>query len=444
MKLLVMDNTVGKEAGAGVDLAYRAHSAGHTVRYWIPDHDGTGTHIPYGDGLVPKVTEWEPSMDWAELIVLTANDRYMDRLALYFGKGYPIFGANPRAAELELDRGKGQQVLADHGVKTLPYVVVDSVEEALAHVAKEGEPICIKPWGGTADKAMTCVAKDANEAVFTLLKWKERRLKGQLMLQKKAEGIEIGISGFFGPGGWNAALEESWEHKRFMNDDLGENTGEMGTVIRHTEKSKLFDNVLEPVSDYLHACNYVGDCSINCIVDSRGTPWPLEFTCRLGWPDFCIRQSVIKGDPITWMADLVYGQDSLEVRTSPAVGVVMGHGDLPRTYDPMGTWAGFPIEGISSENEDHLSYQQMMRTECPFLRGGKIVRQKCEATAGHYVMVVHRTASTVKRAADAAYRTVEEIRWPSNVMYRTDIGSRLKEELPVLQELGYAVGVEYV
>src|SRR5208337_4263121 len=225
----------------------------------------------------------------------------------------------------------------------------------------------IKPWGGDANSAMTCVCKSANEAIFTLNRWKSLGVKGEIMMQELVEGVEMGIAGWFGPGGWSSVLEESFEHKRFMNDDLGENTGEMGTVIRHVESSKLFDLVLEPLTDYLHMCRYIGDCSVNCAITPQGAVKPFEFTMRLGWPDFCIRQEVFRGDPIEWMHDLLHGRDTLVASAKIAVGVLVAHGDFPRCKDPPGTWCEFPIEGITNENYKHLHFQQVMDCEVPRL-----------------------------------------------------------------------------
>ena len=440
MKLLVMD-TEGE--GTGVDLAWRAQNADHEVRYWLPITRG-GNVRPYGEGLFSRPKDWHSSMEWADLIVLTGNNKYADDLAEYFGKGYPIFGTNSKAAELELDRGKGQEVLAEHGVETVPYVVVNSVREGIEHILKTGKGYAMKPWGGDSNSAMTHVAKDANEAVFTLLRWQAAGLfKGQLMLQELVEGIEMGISGWFGPGGWSKVIEESFEHKKFLTGDLGENTGEMGTVIRHVEKSKLFSDVLEPLAEYLHLCKYVGDCSVNCIIGDTGEVAPLEFTMRLGWPDYCIRQSVFLGDPIEWMVDLLCGRDTLRVSDKIAVGVVMTHGDFPKCRDGTGTWAGYPIEGITPENQDQLHYQQVMLDEVPRIRGKKLVKTEMLCTAGTYPLVVTGTGGTVAGAARAAYKTVGELSWPSNVMHRTDIGKRLKKHLPALHRNGYAKGMEY-
>ena len=440
MKVFIMD-TGGD--GNGLDLAIRAHDTNHQVRYWLPPTKN-GDQRPFGDGMVPKVKEWEPSMDWADMIVLTGNSDYIDKLDSYFGKGYPIFGANSKAAELELDRGVGQEILKKYGIKTLPYKVVTSVEDAISLIAKTGKAYAMKPWGGTANKAMTYVANTATDAIFTLEQWKKKGLfKGALMLQEKVKGIEMGVCGMFGPGGWSEVIEECFEHKKFLNDDLGQNTGEMGTVLRHTTKSKLFDMVLEPITDYLHMVNYVGPCDVNCMIDSKGNPWPFEFTIRLGWPDFCIRQEVFKGDPVNWMLDLLEGRDTLRASTDIAVGVVMAHEDFPLDIKPWGAGEGFPIYGITAANSEHIHFQEAMIGKSPALIDGKVQRVTTPMTAGPYVLIAGGSGKTVKKAMDEAYDLAWSLKWPSNVMFRTDIGKRLEEQLPVLQSFGFATGIKY-
>lgn len=440
MKLLVLDND---GEGTGLDLALRAQDADHEVRYWLPPFQ-TGKPRPYGNGMVEKPVEWKPSMSWAELTVLTGNSTYVTELAEYFGKGFPIFGANAKAAELELDREVGQRVLKECGVKTLPYTVVTSADEAIALVTRTRKAYAMKPWGGEADKAMTYVADSPDDAIFVLSRWKREGLfKGQLMLQEKIGGVEIGISGMFGPAGWCRAIEESFEHKKFLNDDLGCNTGEMGTVIRHVMRSKLFDEVLEPITDYLHSVNYVGDCAINCIVDKEGNPWPLEFTMRLGWPDFCIRQAVIKGDPVEWMAELIFGSDRLSVSPQIAVGVCLVHGDFPEGKDPAHTWVGYPIYGVSDRIYRNLHWQQAAEGRVPMLLGETVQDSIMPITAGNYPLVVTGTGGTVAGAAAAAYEVAWSIKMPSNLMFRTDIGSRLAKGLPELQKHGFAKGMQY-
>jgi phosphoribosylamine--glycine ligase len=286
------------------------------------------------------------------------------------------------------------------------------------------------------------VASEPDDGIFTLEKWKREGLfKGQLMMQEKIEGIEMGIAGWFGPGGWSAAFEESWEHKKLCNDDLGENTGEMGTVIRHVKKSKLVDDLLTPIGDYLHSINYVGDCSLNCMIDKKGTAWPMEFTTRLGWPDFNIRQEVIEGDPVQWMKDLIDGKDTLEVRKDVALGLVMAHGDFPHEHEPCEKWADFPIYGLGSQ--EHIQLQQVKFGQGYLWQDDKLLKPKMTLTAGCYVMVVTGSGKTVSEAQQAAYEVAWSIKWPSNIVFRTDIGNRLRKQLPKLHKFGYAEGLDY-
>jgi phosphoribosylamine---glycine ligase len=432
VKVFILD----VEAGMGLDLAYRAHHAEHEVCYW-------NLNPLIGKGMIDTTRDWKEAVEWAELTICTGNADYPEGFEEYFTKGYPIFGTNPAAAELELDRGKGQEALKKAGVPTIPYVVVDSINQAAAYLISTKCPCVIKPWGGEGDKSLTHVCKSVDDGLFTLQRWKEQGVDaGQLMLQRKIEGVEVGVSGFFGSSGWCKWIEESFEHKKFLTGDLGENTGEMGTVIQHTEDSALFREVLEPLTDLLHLLRFVGDCSVNCIVKD-GVPYPLEFTMRLGWPDFTIRQAVLRGDPVKWMAELIYGRDIYEVLPHVAIGVVMTNGDSPKEKDDPKVWSGFPLYGVTAENEKHFHWQQVKRGSSPrFLRGEKKDMPGI-VTAGVYPLVVTGTGTTVRRAKRAVYENLKEVTWPSNVMYRIDIGDRLEDDLSLLHDQGYCQDVEF-
>jgi hypothetical protein len=64
-------------------------------------------------------------------------------------------------------------------------------------------------------------------------------------------------------------------------------------------------------------------------------------------------------------------------------------------------------------------------------------------TAGDYVLVMSGTGPTVKDATDTTYHRLSTLSMPNSPMYRTDIGRRLRKQLPLLQATGYALGMEY-
>lgn len=419
----------------GLAFALYAQDRGHEVKLWIPKST-TGEECPVGAGLVSRPAAWQPYMKWADLIVVTANDKYAAELEPFYKAGLPILGTNSAAAQLELDREKGQKALEACGIETAAFEVLPDCASALEKVKREGGAFVVKPWGGTQDKSLSFVPPKGYEEeglIFHLEKCKARGLKGPLMLQEKVDGIEMGVSGWFGPGGWSEAIEEDFEDKKFLSGGWGCNTGEQGTTLRFVKESKLFNAVLAPLSEYLHALNFVGNLNVNCIIDAKGKPWPLEFTARLGWPAFNIMLPLVEGDLVETFAGLLGGSTAFPMKSKIAVGVVMSHGDYPWSKQSRESNCGYPIWGLREADRDNVHFQHVARGK------GK----NLWVTAGDYVAAVTGIGSTVRAAHRGAMELTERLTWPSNVQVRDDIGRRLKKQLPVLQAKGFAEGMEY-
>ena len=432
MKVLMMDST-----SSLLDLSMRAMAAGHDVKHWMPTHRKPN---PVGDGLVVKVLEWEKWMAWADLIILSDNCSYVTALEPFFTQGYPIFGCNRQGAELELDRGVGQEVFKKHGMKVLPYEIFTNYDKAIAYVKKENRPLVSKPWGGSSHKELSFVAKRADDLIYKLQHWKEEgTIKGQFMLQEKVDGIEMAVGGWFGKKGWGRYVCENFEEKCLLNEGLGGNTGEQGTILHYTKSSKLFKKVLEPLEDHLLSLGYIGYADVNCIIDEKGIPWPLEFTMRFGDPTQVIQQALHEGDPVEWMLDLIEGKDTLKVKDDIAVGVLVTHGDYPHSKMTGKMVEGVPIRGLDEVKSENIHFCNVMLDVAP--EDGEDVAMP--VTAGDYVLVTTGIGPTVRAAQRGAYKAAWAIDFPSNRGFRTDIGDRLKDTLPLLHKMGYAKEVEF-
>src|ERR1035437_8651713 len=176
MKILIIDLDQD-----GLNFALRCLAAGHQVEVWFPKK----TQV--GEGLIKKIPAWQPRRKWADLIVLTGNSKLGRELEPYFKQGYPILGSNERGATLELDRCKGQEFFEAAGIDTLPYEVFSDYDKAIQFIKSEKKAYVVKPWGGTADKALSYVPPRGYEVdamVFKLKRWKEDGLKGDFMLQE--------------------------------------------------------------------------------------------------------------------------------------------------------------------------------------------------------------------------------------------------------------------
>lgn len=429
MRILLIDT------GANfLDFALRCVAAGHLVRWFIAP-DKNGDRIPVGDGLIEKVSEWQKWMGASDLILASDNTKYVTMLEPYRKLGYPIFGCNIAGADMELNRSTGQKILKDAGVQIMDYKTFSSYDDAESFVRKTMKRYVSKP-SGDADKALSYVSKSPADMIYMLRRWKNAgKLKQPFILQEFTPGIEMAIGGWFGKKGWSSAININFEHKKLMNGDLSVNTGEMGTVVAYTEKEKLADKVLFPVSDYLLKIGYTGYLDVSVIIDDKGTPWPLEFTARPGWPHNQIISSLHEGDPATWMSDLLEGFDSLEVKKGVCTGVVVTIPDFPYGKVPRTDLCGIPIYCDQTNPDIHPA--EIMGGIAPTVAGNKVVDLPCWVSAGNYLFIATGVAPTISASARKAYEVIKTVEIPNSPGYRTDIGYRLKKELPELQKLGY-------
>jgi len=436
MKVLVIDSY-----GVGVDFCLRAQWAGHDVKHFLTPNS---KYPRIGQGLTHRVSNWRDHMKWADIIVMTCSAKYGAELEQYFKAGYPIFGANQASAEWELDRTVGQDILSSHGAQILPYTRFSSYKDAMLHVKATNDSYACKPIGD-ADRSLSYVASGPDDMLSMM--HRAQRIYGpakqDFILQKKAKGVEFATAGWFGPHGFNNALEENFEHKQLYAGDTGPNTGEMGTALKYCEDSKLFEMLLRPLEPALKALKFVGNIDVSVIIDDDGVPWPLEFTMRMGWPAFYLNQHMHKGDPVTWMYDLVHGTDSLKVSMDHCIGVCIVGPNFPHNSKVSEHCEGVPIYGINHENIKNLHLCEVMASEEEVYEEGKWSTRDLFATAGSWPLVVVGTGPSVSDAKADAYRIVGQIRVPNSHGQRPDIGDRCKEGIKRLKANGFATTWSY-
>lgn len=437
MRLLVVD-----PFGDGIDVSVRAQREGHDVKHFIRDDP---KHGKIGQGLVNLIRDFKPWLRWADVVFLVDNTLYMRDMDNHrsWMSNNNVFGPSVETTRWETDRHAGQQVFQKAGISTIPFAEFSSYDDAIAHVKKHDKRFVSKP-SDEEDKALSYVAKSPDDLLYMLERWKKLGKQMRFILQDFVEGTEMAVGGFFGPGGFVSGWHENFEFKKFMNGDLGIATGEQGTVVRVVRKSKLADKVLAPLEKELRANNYTGYIDVNCIIDDKGNPWPLEFTMRPGWPTYNIQLALLQGDSVSWLADLLKGRDTATwTYDAVACGVVLSVPDYPYSHVTRREVCGIPIYGVKPGLWKHLHPCEMMLCEAPQKVNGAVIRAPTPATAGDYVLVMTGVAGTVKDASNTAYRRLETLTVPNSPMWRTDIGRRLAKQLPKIQSRGYATGMQY-
>ena len=445
-RLLILDTSSNC-----LDMALRAKLAGWQVKWYdAPRKDG-GARLA-GIGMVDKISDFAEIqckwLDWADLVYLPDNTRWLDMLEPYRRQGYPILAPGVEAAKLETDRDAGQKAMKASGIKIMESKAFNDYDAAIAFVKKNPQYLVSKP-SGDANKALSYVASDPADLVYMLSRWKQREdlrkaaKKDGFILQERKYGVEMAVGGWYGPGGWSKWFYENWEYKKLMDGDLGVATGEMGTLSRMTTKSRLAEEVLKPVGTILEKLGYVGYIDNNCIIDDEG-PWPMEWTMRDGWPTkHNVTAHIKNDDPIQWMLDGLNGKDTIEaVEGEVGISVVVALPDFPYSKITNKDLCGIPVRGADDMSHVHLS--EVMIGEAPTMVGDKVVDLPGHVTCGDYTLVVTGTGQTITAARRSAYGAVDKIKIPNNPMWRLDIGAgRMKKHLPKLHAMGYAKGLEY-
>jgi phosphoribosylamine--glycine ligase len=406
----------------------------------------TKKRVRNGDGLIEKIEneEWQRHVNWADLILTSDNVKWLKELDAYRKKGYPVFAPSWESAQLELERGKGQDLFRKVGIKVVDYEVFRDYRKAEEHVRSQMKRVVSKPMGDR-DKALSYVSKSPADMCYMLQRWaKLEPICKPFLIQEFVGGIEFAVNGWLGPKGFARHIEEAFEHKKLMNDDYGPNTGEMGTAIKYVSKSSLADEVLFPLERELIKMGHRGSVDVSVIIDEDGNPMPLEFTCRPGWPAFNIVQP-LHPDPCEWMAHLIDGEDTFAPKLDHAIGVVLAIPDFPYNQFESKKVSGIPIYNLDDDNpyREYLAPCEVESGVAPAMDGDEIVQKRLMVSTGQYLAVATGCGDSVREAQEEAYKAAESMEIPNNVILRTDIGDKMKKQIPQLQEYGYATDWVY-
>lgn len=397
---------------------------GHDVRVHISEE---GSHDVLG-GLVTLAPSWEAELPWIReagddgLIVFEEVGRgeLQDRLRR---EGYRVIGGSAIGDRLEEDRAFGQACLRDAGMTTAPISTFADFDAAIAFVAANTRRYVLKFDASylTSDANYVGMRDDGADVVAIMTRYRRqyRELDEDpppFMLMHHVQGVETGLGAFFDGTDFVGPINLDWEHKRFFPGDLGELTGEMGTVLTYRGGEKLFAATLARLAPVLRAGGHVGYVNLNTIINAEGV-WPLELTCRFGYPGFAILSALFRDGCGTILSRIARGAGGFETHDGFAVGVVLTVPPFPyhHGYDELGR--GTPIclpADLTDEERLHLHFAEVG------LEGGELV---CVGQVG-YVMVVTGRGATIADAQRAAYGLAGRIAIP-NVRYRNDIGDAL-------------------
>ena len=418
------------------DMYLRLMNAGHEVRVFMSDEDSRDVM----QGMITFTPDWRSELDWIRdagkdgiiLFETASHGETQDELRR---DGFHVIGGSAFGDKLEQERAFAQQVLSDLGLKTARTREFVSFDDAIAFVTRSPGRYVFKLNGSGWSSTRNYVGQMANGAdmiallVATRNNWTSDE-RPSFVLMEHITGVEVGVGAFFNGERFLGPPNLDWEHKRFFPGDLGELTGEMGTIVTYRGAEKLFEATLVRLAPRLRESGYVGYINLNTIVNRNGV-WPLELTCRFGYPGFPILDSLHDESWGSIFATMIDRErTTVKTRDGFSVGVVLTVPSFPYSdgYSELGR--GTPIcfsETMTDEDRNSLHYGEVTLSHGQLVTAGMI----------GYVMVVTGLGSTVEEARDTAYERVSKVVIP-NGRYRNDIGMRfIREDHATMKELGW-------
>lgn len=404
-------------------LYHRLHQAGHPVQVVVED-DASREALALP---IESAGDLSVGLDWLRAggddgIVLFEGVGHGEVADHLRRDGFRVIGGSAFGDRLETDRAYGQKVLTDAGVNTARTWSFSDFEAGIGFVHAQPGRYVLKLSGTGYSPGHTFPGELADgRDMVAMLRWHQDRWRAEeppdFVLMEHLDGVEVGVGAYFNGERFLLPACIDWEHKRFFPGDLGEMTGEMGTVVSYEGADRLFASTLERIAPLLRDAGHVGYVNINTIVNARGV-FPLEFTCRFGYPGYAILEPL---QAIGWDAlfqrMLDRSSRTLPTRTGFCVGVVLTIPPFPYQTEYAQAARGLPI---LFRNDPDAEDRRNMHLGDVRRQGDVLV------TSGDtgYVMVVTGVGPDVAAAKTAAYRRVANLVVPK-LRYRVDIGDRL-------------------
>jgi phosphoribosylamine---glycine ligase len=238
-------------------------------------------------------------------------------------EGRAVFGPGAAAAQIEASKAFAKDVMAAAGIPTAASSTFQQLDPALAYVDAHAEPLVVKASGLAAGKgAVVCATRaDAAAAVRAML---GERVFGDagatVVIESFLVGEEISVLAVT-DGRDLELLPVSQDHKRLLEGDAGPNTGGMGAyspvaVATPAVLERARREVLEPALEEMRRRRtpFTGVLYAGLMVDAAGTPWVVEFNCRLGDPETQVVLPLVSGGLTDAMWSVARGEGVRPIR----------------------------------------------------------------------------------------------------------------------------------
>lgn len=339
----------------------------------------------------------------------------VDRLE---AEGFRAFGPNKAAAIIEGSKAFSKELMVKYGIPTAAYEEFTDYNLACEYVKKSDYPLVVKADGLALGKGVI-ICNNVDDALTALkdmmIDAKFSSAGNKVIVEEFLVGKEVSILSFT-DGKTIVPMVSSQDHKRALDNDMGLNTGGMGTfspskIYTDSLAKEVYETVIVPTMNAMNAENrkFKGVLYFGLMLTDKGIK-VLEYNARFGDPETQVVLPRLKTDLseiFSAIIDEKLEDINIEWNDDAAVCVILASGGYPEKYAK-----GVPIK--IGELDDGII----------LFHAGTAFKDGVLVTNGGRVIGVTALGETIEDARKKAYKNIENIKF-DNMHYRTDIGVKL-------------------
>jgi len=379
---------------------------------------GLAQNVPIGVNDFAALAQFAKD-EGIDLTVVGPEDPLLGGIVDFFEeRNLPIYGPNGKAALIEGSKSFAKSLMKRYNIPTSEYESFLDYESAIAYVREKGAPIVVKADGLAAGKGVV-VAETLQEAEEALRQIMQDHVFGEagarVVIEECMRGEELSLLAFV-DGETVKPMITSQDHKRIFNDDLGPNTGGMGTYapVPHMSDAlvdEVVETIVKPMAKGMASDGipFKGILYTGLMITEQG-PKVVEFNARFGDPETQVILPLLETDLVDIFVATIKGElDAVDVtwKKGSAVCVVMAAPGYPGEYPK-----GQVIQGLDK-----------LRDQVTVFHAGTKETDEGIVTSGGRVLGVVGTGENLEKAREAAYAAVAEISF-EGAQYRTDIAAK--------------------
>jgi phosphoribosylamine---glycine ligase len=334
----------------------------------------------------------------------------------------PILGPFKEGAMLESSKVFSKQFMKQNNIPTADFRVFSNSEDATDYVKNRDSEVVIKLDGLAAGKGVFIPSHrdGALETIQNIMDKKEFGEAGsKILVERKLTGRELSLI-ILTDGSSFKLLASAKDYKRILENDMGPNTGGMGSfspVPFFSEEiyNMTLKKIVEPTMRGIRIFSepFKGFLYFGLMLDEfTNDPYLLEFNVRMGDPECQPIMLRMKSDLYQYIQGTLDGSletmEPFEWTLEHAVCVVMASQGYPGAFK-----SGLIIRGVDADLGENVTLFHSGTTRD---LGNQLL------TRGGRVLGITACGLNLETAAAHAYKAVEKVSWGNNEQYyRKDI-----------------------